>query len=198
MGGVTSMNSFSRSQSLAPAMTAALTFITAVCSRERIHRWRLSSRSSSLWYSVIGNGWAEPSTLNAVALSSFPPGARLSSNSHPCTTTEDSTAAPRAASNSGSGRFPFFTVTWITPEESLRTRKTMAPLDLARYIQPRASTSLSEGWRRSLLIGRNVMFIRTQFNYLFISPCQTVIDNVHGISSGRFFQLFVTSELTMF
>ena len=62
IGGVTSTNSFSCSHSLAPARREALIFMTAVCSRDRIHRCRLSKSSSSLWYSVMGKACAGPTT----------------------------------------------------------------------------------------------------------------------------------------
>ena len=88
----------------------------------------MSSSSSSLWYSVIGNGLAAPTTWKVLARISKPPGARLSSNILPVTMTEDSMAAAFAASSSASGRFPFFAVTWMMPLESRTTANTMAPL----------------------------------------------------------------------
>ncbi len=132
IGGVTSVYPFSWNHSLAPLSRAAFVLMMAVCSLDLIQRCLRSSRSSVLWYSVIGNGSASPTSWNLEACISNPPGARLSSAKVPSIMTDDSMPALVADSNSASGTLPFFTVTWTIPVESLRTANTIPPLLLVR------------------------------------------------------------------
>ena len=118
--------------------THALAFIMSRILWLLSQRCLLSSSSSALWYSVIGNGSDPAISLSDSASSSYPVGARSSFFILPVMLMLDSMAADSAASHSSFLTLAFFTETWIMPLLSLIVMNSIPPPDRFRCIQPRS------------------------------------------------------------